>query len=122
MMKIRVHTPFRFTHANGESQAFTVGNYDVSESVARHWFVQAHAETIGAVEDTVQVDHEAIYTELREIIAERDNQLAERDTQIAELKQQLEERDNQIAGLVLQEPKPDQTAVNTGGKNGGNKK
>ncbi|WP_053014322.1 STY1053 family phage-associated protein [Xenorhabdus griffiniae] len=120
-MKIRVHTPFRFTHDNGESQAFTVGNYDVSESVAQHWFVQAHAETIGAVEDTVQDDHEAIYTELREIIAERDNQLVERGTQIAELKQQLEERDTRIDELVLGLAKPNQTN-NTGGKNGGNKK
>ncbi|MDC9598626.1 STY1053 family phage-associated protein [Xenorhabdus anantnagensis] len=117
MMKIRVHTPFRFTHDNGESETFTVGTYDVNESVAKHWFVQAHAEINGAVEDTAPVDNEPVIHELGTRITELDNQLVERDTQIAELKQQLEERDNQIAGLILQDPKPNQTT-----NNGGNKK
>ncbi|OKP02605.1 STY1053 family phage-associated protein [Xenorhabdus eapokensis] len=113
MMKIQVHTPFRFTHDNGESETFSVGLYDVGKSVAQHWFVQAHAEIIDAINNTAPIDHESVYVELQGIIAER-------DTQIAELQQQLEERDNQIAGLILQDPKPNQT--HNGGKNGGNKK
>ncbi|MBC8950246.1 hypothetical protein [Xenorhabdus sp. TS4] len=118
MMKIRVHTPFRFTHDNGESETFTVGTHNVSESVAQHWFVQAHAEIIDAIGNASgnaePFDHESAYVELRGIIAER-------DTQISELKQQLEERDNRIAGLILQDPSSNQTA-NNGGKNGGNRK
>ncbi|WFQ80502.1 hypothetical protein PXH59_05035 [Xenorhabdus sp. SF857] len=121
MMKIRVHTPFRFTHDNGESETFTGGTHNVSESVAQHWFVQAHAEVIDAVENTEQVGHELLIAELRASTTDLTQQLAERDTQIAELKQQLEERDNQIARLILHgDPEPQTT--NSGGKNGGNKK
>ncbi|MDC9622789.1 hypothetical protein PSI22_14365 [Xenorhabdus sp. XENO-7] len=136
-MKIRAHTAFKFTHDNGETQEFVTGVHEVSEDVAQHWFVQAHAEIIGAVEDSAQADHETVITELRAAIveltqqlAERDTQtmglkqqLAERDTQIMELKQQLEDRDTQIAELMISgDPQPTGNQTANGGKNGGNKK
>ncbi|MDE9437841.1 hypothetical protein KKI95_18405 [Xenorhabdus bovienii] len=136
-MKIRAHTAFKFTHDNGETQDFVTGVHEVSEDVAQHWFVQAHAEIIGAVEDSTQADHETVIAEFRASIAELTQQLAEhdtqtmelkqqlaeRDTQTMELKQQLEERDTQIAELMISgnpQATVDQTA--NGGKNGGNKK
>ncbi|PHM39275.1 hypothetical protein Xmau_02879 [Xenorhabdus mauleonii] len=122
-MKIRVHAAFRFTHDNGESEVFDIGVHDVSEAIAQHWFVQAHAEALDAVKETTSADYDAELTELRTSIAGLTGQLAERDKQIAELKQQLEERDTQIGELLVQSDH--QTGENppaNGGKNGGNKK
>ncbi|CDG20685.1 protein of unknown function [Xenorhabdus poinarii G6] len=117
-MKIRVHTEFRFTHDNGESENFTVGVHDVSSAIAQHWFVQAHAETIDAADEPVPADYDAELVALRSVIDDLTNQLTERDKQVAVLTQQLEERDTRIAELML----GDSQSAPNGGKNGGNKK
>ncbi|MCC8364922.1 hypothetical protein J8V57_01280 [Xenorhabdus sp. PB61.4] len=115
MLKIKVHTPFHFTPVTGEVQDFDAGVHHVSEDVAKHWFVQAHAEIVGAAEESIPADYDAEITELRAAIEERDRQ-------IAELKQQLEERDTHIGELLIQgNPKPEEPPA-SGGKNGGNKK
>jgi transposase len=113
MTKIRVHSPFRFTPETGEAQDFAAGVHHVSEEVAKHWFVQAHAEILDATKEKIPADYDAELTELRAT-------LEDRDAQIAELKQQLEDSENQRTALMLQVPPG--SNVNTGGKNGGNKK
>ncbi|CDL79924.1 STY1053 family phage-associated protein [Xenorhabdus cabanillasii] len=116
MIKIKVHSPFRFTPVTGETQDFEEGVHHVSEDVAKHWFIQAHAEIVGATEEGIQADYDAELTELRAAINKLTQTLEERDKQITELKQQLKERDNHIADLLIQgDP-------SNGGKNGGSKK
>ncbi|PHM33323.1 STY1053 family phage-associated protein [Xenorhabdus innexi] len=116
MMKIKVHSPFRFIPETGEAQDFEEGVHHVSEDVAKHWFVQAHAEIVGAAEESIPADYDAELTELRGSVSSLTQTLSERDKQITELNQQLKERDDHIADLLIQ---GDQSS---GGKNGGNKK
>ncbi|CDL85406.1 STY1053 family phage-associated protein [Xenorhabdus szentirmaii] len=122
-MKIRVHTAFRFTHDNGESEVFNIGVHKVLPEIAQHWFVQAHAEPLDTVTETTPADYDAELTELRASITGLSEQLGERDKQIAELKQQLEERDTQIGELLIRDNNSQgENPPTNGGKNGGNKK
>ena len=44
---ITVHTPFRLTLTDGTAPIpFAVGEHEVEDEIARHWYVRAHTEPI----------------------------------------------------------------------------
>ncbi|TJZ75586.1 STY1053 family phage-associated protein [Chitiniphilus eburneus] len=44
MKTINVIKAFTLTQANGEKAAFEVGEHDVDDALAEHWYVKAHIE------------------------------------------------------------------------------
>ncbi len=96
---IRVHTPFKFSHEDGTTEDFGVGEYTVDDKVADHWFVQAHAEVTGKAKTNADVkDLQAQVDSLTTQLADKDKvnsdlqaQVDEKDATIAELNKQLEE-------------------------------
>lgn len=96
---IRVHTPFTFNNEDGSSQSFDVGEYNVDDKIADHWFVQAHAEVMGKAKTNADVkDLQAQVDSLTAQLADKDKansdlqtQVDEKDATIAELNKQLEE-------------------------------
>ena len=53
LVRIRVHTPFTFTHPNYEVEKFSAGLHSVAPEVAENWFTTEHAEVIDGGKVTV---------------------------------------------------------------------
>ena len=72
LVKIRVHTPFTFTHLNYEVEKFSVGVHSVAPEVAENWFIQEYAEIV----DGSQPENTGVPAEALAQIADLQKQLA----------------------------------------------
>lgn len=91
---INVHTPFTLTLDDQTKHQFDKGQHKVPESVAMHWFTQAHSErsdNVASDEDDKQADIESLQA-----------QLADKDKMISELKAALAEQKKQVDSLQMQ--------------------
>lgn len=114
--KIRVHTPFNFTHSDGTSQRFEAGEHTVDESVAGHWFVTAHADVNG---DARNGDDDKAFQALIDSLT---TQLADKDKTIGDLQLSVTEKDATIADLTTQLAALQAPASNTAPEGEGNVK
>ncbi|EMH4134470.1 hypothetical protein RGJ11_004173, partial [Serratia marcescens] len=81
LVKIRVHTPFTFTHPNYEVEKFSAGLHSVAPEVAENWFTLEHAEVI----DGGKSDNAGAPAEVLAQIADLQKQLAEEKSKVADL-------------------------------------
>ncbi|BEO70490.1 hypothetical protein SMQE32_13090 [Serratia marcescens] len=105
LVKIRVHTPFTFTHLNYEVEKFAVGVHSVAPEVAENWFIQEYAEIL----DDGQPDNAGAPAEVLAQIADLQKQLAEEKSKVADLTTERDERDQLIAEHVATIGKCDDT-------------
>lgn len=98
LVKIRVHTPFTFTHPNYEVEKFAAGVHSVAPEVAENWFTLEHAEVIDGGQGAEAGD-----------LAEALAQLALEKDKVAELTQQRDARDLTIVEHVATIGKCDDT-------------
>ncbi|CAI0892939.1 MULTISPECIES: STY1053 family phage-associated protein [Serratia] len=105
LVKIRVHTPFTFTHLNYEVEKFAVGVHSVAPEVAENWFIQEYAEIL----DDGQPDNAGAPAEVLAQIADLQKQLAEEKSKVADLTTERDERDQIIAEHVSTIGKCDDT-------------
>ncbi|WP_237159141.1 STY1053 family phage-associated protein [Serratia marcescens] len=105
LVKIRVHTPFSFTHADYRQEAFSAGVHAVAPEVAENWFTQEHAEIV----DGSQPEETGVPAEALAQIADLQKQLAEEKSKVADLTTERDERDQIIAEHVATIGKCDDT-------------
>ncbi|HIE0938539.1 hypothetical protein PTR08_01895 [Serratia ureilytica] len=105
LVKIRVHTPFTFTHPNYEVEKFSAGLHSVAPEVAENWFTLEHAEVI----DGGKSDNAGAPAEVLAQIADLQKQLAEEKSKVADLTTERDERDQIIAEHVSTIGKCDDT-------------
>lgn len=98
LVKIRVHTPFTFTHLNYEVEKFAVGVHSVAPEVAENWFIQEYAEIL----DDGQPDNAGAPAEVLAQIADLTTERDERDQIIAEHVATIGKCDDTIADLQKQ--------------------
>lgn len=105
LVKIRVHTPFTFTHPSYEVEKFATGVHSVAPEVAENWFTLEHAEVIdGGKGDDAGVSVEALAQ-----IADLQTQLALEKDKVVELTEQRDARDLTIVEHVATIGKCDDT-------------
>ncbi len=105
LVKIRVHTPFTFTHLNYEVEKFAVGVHSVAPEVAENWFIQEYAEIL----DDGQPDNAGAPAEVLAQIADLQKLLALEKDKVDELKAQRDAQEQTIAEHVTTIGKCDDT-------------
>ncbi|MBD8451873.1 STY1053 family phage-associated protein [Serratia rubidaea] len=121
LVTIHVHTPFKLTHADNSVQEFGKGRHNVPESVASHWFVEAHTESMGDYTPT-DIDEsgaqriaelESQVTDLQKLLKTEQEKVAEQTEQLqaaaaglVERNDQIAELNSQVAGLTARLEKP----------------
>ncbi|MBU9819926.1 hypothetical protein J1782_08500 [Rahnella sp. BCC 1045] len=94
LVSIHVHTPFKLTLSDTTVQEFGKGRHTVPETVASHWFTQAHSELgEGSVNES---------TDQQELIDSLQSQISDKDTLIADLKAGLTQLQEQNDSLQSQ--------------------
>lgn len=107
LVSIHVHTPFKLTQTDNSVQEFLGGRHNVPESVATHWFVEAHTEALGdynapGIDDAGAqriTELEAKVTELQRLLELEQDKVAEQTEQLQAAAAGLVERNDQITEL-----------------------
>ncbi|HGM4958878.1 TPA: hypothetical protein ACKPZ6_002418 [Serratia liquefaciens] len=110
LVTIHVHTPFKLTLLDNSVQEFGKGRHNVPESIASHWFVEAHTEALGDYtppnidEAGVQriTELEGKVTELQRLLELEQDKVAEQTEQLQAAATGLVERNDQITELNAQ--------------------
>ncbi|MNG58385.1 hypothetical protein D3C81_15800 [compost metagenome] len=105
LVKIRVHTPFTFTHPNYEVEKFAAGVHSVAPEVAENWFTLEHAEVIDGGQGAEAGDLAEALAQL----ADLQKQLALEKDKVVELTEQRDARDLTIVEYVATIGKCDDT-------------
>ncbi|ELM3736978.1 hypothetical protein RYR42_002465 [Edwardsiella piscicida] len=100
LVTIQVHTPFTLTLGDQSKQEFNRGRHNVPESVATHWFTQAHTEqTDGFIADTG--DQQAEIDSLRVQITDKDKLITDLKDALTKLNEQNEILQTQLATSLI---------------------
>ena len=94
MAKIHVHTPFTLTKDDGDKKSFAVGNHEVDDDIADHWYVKVHSgEPAQAAAQDSEADVAADLAEQRASLESAANFLNGRAEQLSLVQARLEARE-----------------------------
>jgi septal ring factor EnvC (AmiA/AmiB activator) len=96
LVSIHVHTPFKLTMDDNSVREFGKGRHNVPETVARHWFAQAHSEISDSVVNDAD-DQQTLIDSLQAQIADKDAFITDLKAALVEMKEQNDSLQAQIA-------------------------
>lgn len=95
LVLIHVHTPFKLTLDDNAVKEFGKGRYTVPETIASHWFTQAHSELgEGSVNDTS--DQQVLIDSLQTQIVDKDAFIDELKAALTQLQEQNDSLQTQL--------------------------
>ncbi|WP_347252913.1 STY1053 family phage-associated protein [Leminorella grimontii] len=115
LVSIIVHTPFDLTLIDNSVLHFGKGRHSVTDAVAEHWFVKAHAE---ATEDDTSGADDGLQKQIDELkkqLDARDQRIKEHLETIEALKKQVD--DQKLAESLIGDSKEAPDAKKSGSAN-----
>lgn len=113
LVLIHVHTPFKLTLDDKSVKEFRKGRYTVPESIASHWFAQAHSE-LGEGSVNESSDQQEFIDSLQSAITDKDTLIADLKRALTQLQEQNDSLQSQLTAAQAdgngasddKEPKP----------------
>ncbi|MBG6243117.1 MAG: hypothetical protein EKE20_15445 [Candidatus Symbiopectobacterium sp. Dall1.0] len=99
-VSILVHTPFKLTLDDNSVREFGKGRHNVPDTVASHWFAQAHSEPSDGVVNDAD-DQQVLIDSLQAQIVDKDAFIDELKAALVELKAQNDSLQTQLTAAQV---------------------
>jgi len=102
MARVYVHTPFTVTVDKSKRLSFDIGDQEIDDDLATHWYVKHHLGKRPVAKASAQRDEGAANAEHQAraaALVERESALNERDAALSAAEGLLSERERRVAAL-----------------------